>query len=218
MATKLLKNEIEYLIFNEIYQRFQEPKAKRKALSLIEAAITCIAKKGFESVTLEMVAREAAVTRPLIKHYFSDLEELKLFSIKYIRLLFQKLVVTEMGKVSEPDKMISVYIESCFVWIKNHRIHAMVWLAFLHRCAQSPKMRAVNTEAVRTGDERIKGLLALGKTSGFFKFDDLERTAKMIQVLITGAMMSSVSEDFEEPKNFILQVRTQCLDILGAKK
>jgi AcrR family transcriptional regulator len=215
MAKKVLKNELDFFLFSEIYQRFQEPRAKRKALNLLESTIQCLSRKGFDGITLEMIARESAVTRPLIKHYFDDLQELKVFSIKYIRLLFQTLAVDEMKKAKNPAEMLGAYIDSCFRWVSNHRSHSLVWLAFMHRCAHNSEMRQLNTEAVDTGNERIETLLELGKSQSVFHFDLANETAKMIQVLITGALITFVSENLKDPKAFAIETRNTCLQLAG---
>jgi AcrR family transcriptional regulator len=215
MNPKLLRNDIKYVVFDEIYQRFNEPKAKRKAHGLMENMIHCLARKGFDGVTLQMVARESGLTRPAIKYYFASLDELKVFSIKYVRLIFQKLAVDAMMRGANPQDMLSLYIDSCFVWIKNYKTHALVWLAFLHRCSQNAEMKALNTMAVLAGEERIQNLLQIGKEKGVFRFSNAASTAKSIQVLITGALVSFVSENIDEPESFQALVKTQCLMKVG---
>jgi AcrR family transcriptional regulator len=213
--SKLLKNSLDFTIFSEIYQKLHEPSAKRKALNLTEAAIICLSKKGFDGVTLEMIAREAAVTRPLIKHYFEDLEDLKTFSIKYIRVLFQTLVLEEMKKQTSPEKLLSVYVQACFDWVKTHRTHGLVWLAFMHRSAQNKKMRELNTVAVNTGNERIEQLIEAGRAKNIFRVTDVARAARMIQILITGALITLVSEEIPDSNELSKKTVKTALELAG---
>lgn len=215
---KLVRDELKYLIFSEIYLHLDEPKARRKAYTLLEASLKCFAKKGFDEVTLEMIAREAGVTRPLITHYFENAEELKMVAIKYVRLLFQKFVLEAMEKANEPDRKLSAYVSACFTWVENHRTHAAVWLAFMQRCTRQSKLRKLNTEAVRTGEKRIAALLGAGTQQEFFKCSDPETAARAIQVVITGGILSLITEDFDDPKQFPKFIERRCLSIAGATR
>jgi len=219
MADKRLRiydNELRQVIFAELYQRYSEPKAQRRAMTIMEAAIQCLSKQGFDGVTLEMIAREASVTRPLIRHYFSNLDELLQTSIKYIRLLFQKVAIDAMVKAKQPDEMLANYIDSCFFWLENFRTHALVWLAFMHRCGRSKKARELNTAAVRTGEDRIQALLEKGRQDGVFHFSDPVMAAKMVQSAITGGLLTYISEDLLDSRKYADEIRRLCFHVLQA--
>lgn len=214
---KITELDLQRIVFSEVYQRFSEPKAQRKAFDIMESAIKCIAKMGFDKVTLTMIARESGVTRPLLKYYFNNIDEILEFSIKYIRLLFQRKAVNSMTSVSNPKEMLLKYIDSCFKWINEDRSHAIVWLAFLHRAATSKKARELNTKAVIAGEERILSLIEFGQQLGEFQCNELEFNSKALQIMITGALISSLSENPRDTINYHQQVKVSCLRLLGAK-
>lgn len=212
---KVYEFELRQLIFAEIDLRYSEPKAQRKAWDIMEAAIKVLAANGFEGVTLEMIARKAGVTRPAIKHYFKNIDELLETTTRYVRLLFQKMAVEAMIKGKRPDEMIGNYIDACFLWVEEIRPHALTWLGFLLECSRTKSWREVNTAAVRTGEERLQALLDKGKEVGVFKFDDAVVSAKMVQSLITGAMITYAAENLDDPKKYAADVRSAALKILG---
>lgn len=218
MASKrLVRADTRYLLFSEVYNQLAEPKAKRKAFGFVEAAIVCLSKSGFEHVTIEMISREAGVSRTLLNHYFKDADEIREISIKYIRLLMQKVVVDGFAGKSEPREILAAYVDGCFYWTKTFPRHAQVWLTFLHRCAHTKAFRALNTQAVLVGEERIMALLEHGKSLGVFSFTDARERAKMIQTLICGALVSSETEEMEDLSSYVALVREQCLAIASAK-
>lgn len=217
MSSKLLKADLKYLVFSEIYTRLEEPKARRKAFMLLESAIQCFARKGFDGVTLEMIAREAGVTRPLLKHYFENLNDIELCVLKYIRLIFQKIAVDAMSKATEPKQMLSEYVKSCIYWVENYRTHSLVWLSFLHRCGRNPKHAELNTLAVKTGEERIATLLDEGKKQGVFQFENSQEVAVLIQLLITGTLIKLVSEEVGDTALLKKLLPAHCLQFAGAK-
>lgn len=213
-SVKPPREELRYLIFSEIYHRLGEPKFRRKAFSILEAAITCYAKNGFDHVTLEMVAREAGVTRPLIKHYFKNADDVRDHAMKYIRLLFQKIAIDAMVAQPDPVSMLEAYVRSCFRWLDSSRTHSQVWLSFLHTCSHSRKERLLNTEAVNTGTDRITSLLREGQKQKLFTCADPVAAARALQVMMTGGLISSVSED--APKNLADLTVEQCHTIAGS--
>lgn len=214
----MLKDEINYLIFGEIYFRFSDPGARRKAFAILEAAIVCLDRKGFGGVTLEMIAREAGITRPLIKHYFADLDDLCGTAVKYIRLRFQKMVVDEVSNQTTEVLKLVRYIDTCFEWIDKFRSHANVWLSFLSQCVRKPSLRKLNTTAVETGEERIVGLLRLGQKNNVFHFKSVEGTAKALQSLLTGALVTYSSEDLRDAKEYKKAILSHGLQLVGVKE
>lgn len=209
--------DVKYLLFSELYTRLEEPKSKRKAFGILEAAIGCYAKKGFDAVTMEMIARQAGVTRTLLLHYFEDGAEIRELSVKYIRLLFQKLAVEAMTGAKTPDEMLSKYIDACFYWTANFRSHSLVWLLFLHRCAGDHNLRDLNTLAVTTGADRIVAILEKGREYNIFDFSDARAVAKAIQTIITGALVVGASENLHDHTEFARTTREQCMRLAGVK-
>jgi|GEM_PF-2287765 len=214
---KLIQDDVRFLLFSEVYQRLEEPRARRKAFLLVDATIQCLSRKGFDGVTLEMISREAAVSRPLINHYFKDLEDLLDCAVKYIRLLFQRVVVEQTVKEKDEVQMLASYVRTCFAWIDGFRVHGEVWLSLLHRCSRGKKYRTLNTLAVQTGSQRITTMIQLGIDHGFMNCSEPAVRAKMIQTLITGAMVTYSTEEIEDPKRYVVDVISQCLAIVGAK-
>jgi len=211
-------DKLQYLLFSEIYHKFQESKNKRKAFSLLESAITCFSRRGFENVTLTMIAREAGVTRPLLRHYFEDYNDIQLISIKYIRLHFQKLALSHMEKAKTTSQSLELYVESCFYWTKNFKTHSKVWLAYLLLCVGSNRHKEINTIAVQTGEERLAALLEKGKSLGEFNFSESSQsTAKVIQTLITGALITVGCEEIPNPEAYLKLIQQECLKIVVSK-
>jgi AcrR family transcriptional regulator len=212
-----LRRELTFLIFTEVYQKFDDPKARRKAFSILEAAINCFARKGFDGTTQEMIAREAGVTRPLLRHYFEDPANLQEIAIKYIRLIFQKMAIDAMSSGKTADEMVLNYVNGCFEWIRNFRSHSTVWARFLSSCMSNKKFRALNTVAVAAGEERIQSLLEMGKSAGVFQFEDAAGAAKSLQVIISGALITAASEDLPDGQAFQKMIQKSVVHLLGIR-
>lgn len=216
MAKTLLKRkDLQYLIFGEIYQSYEDPKAKRKAFSIVEAAITCLSKHGLQNLTIAMVAREAGVARSLVHYYFASADEIQITSVKYVRFLFQKIAVDALAAERAPDKMLEAYVRACFYWIDNFRKHALVWLTYLHRCGSHATDRELNTRAAVVGEERIAALIEAGCAAGLFQCENSSDAAKALQTLICGGLVCYTTENLPDPRAFENLVVKNCLRIAG---
>lgn len=207
---KIIRDDVRYLLFINIYRRFQEPKTNRKAYAILESAIVCYAKKGWAKTTLEMIARESGVSRTLILHYFKDSKDLRDVTIQYVRLLLQKYVVDAISQKKNPAEMLETYIRTCFLWTEHMRSHALLWFSFLFACCNSPKDRKLNTEAVTVGCERLASIIAMGMSNGVFKVVDPLQTAQALQAFIAGGMISYASQDFSnDSRKAYLEMMTE---------
>lgn len=212
-SMRFAKVDYKYLLFSEIYTRFDEPKSVRKAFALLEAAIGCYSRKGFDSVTMQMIAREAGVSRTLLSHYFESANEVRDLSIRYIRLLFQKIAIQAIEKPEAIEEKLREYVRSCFYWSNNFRAHALVWLAFLHRCSSDTKLRALNTAAGAVGADRISGLIDAGRSQGIFFAVDSHAAAREIQAVVAGGLILAISENLPDEAAFAESIVERCLTI-----
>ena len=212
---RFAKVDPRYLLFAELYTDLDQPKSKRKAFLILEAAITCYARKGLSTATMDMIAREAGVSRTVVLHYFTDTKALRELSVKYIRLLFQKLAVEAIGEKTAIDDQLRAYVASCFYWTRNFKTHAVVWLDFLLQCAKDAKLRELNTLASDTGADRIAALLEAGCGAGVFKITDVHATAQAVQALIAGALVASRCQNLEDVDKYAGTLSEHCLRLAG---
>lgn len=206
---------MRYLIFTEIFQRFSEPKKNRRAFSILEVAIDCFDRKGFVNVTFVMVAREAGISRQALSRYFKNIEDVRQVSLKYIRILGQRMALDLIGNTEDPVRLLSAYVSVHFTWTKVYRSHARVWLGFLSSCAQRKTDRRLNTMAVVVGHERIVQLIEQGRKSGHFHCADVAQSAKIVQTLLTGWTMSLITEDLSNEEVYTQAIIDACLCVAG---
>ncbi len=218
VQAKIIKDDIRYLLFADIYTKYSEPKTRRKAFAILESAIATFDKKGFENVTLTMIARESGVTRQLLNHYFESLNELRALALKYIRVIGQRIVVNAIPTDAPADQMLKGYFEAHQFWARNYKVHLRVWLGFLNSCAKNKSDREMNIVSVAAGTNRLEELLKAGKASGIFTVPDAREAARLIQTLMLGWLVSSLTEDDGiNSSQLETSVVKECLRIAGAK-
>lgn len=174
-----------------------EPKlgrADRAMLSIIEGAIVCYAKAGIDGVTMDEIAKSSGVSRSLVIHYFKTQREVFNLAVKHIRLEFQRLAIRSIQVADTPIAKLEAYVDSTFQWIEKHPKHARVWLLHLYGCSVGVKERALNTELSDIGQTRIVALLEAVGTAGLER-SQLEWKAKLIQIIISGALLTALTEN-----------------------
>lgn len=188
----IIKDDLSYIAFTEIYQKeSSRTKGQPKAFLILEASIRLFARRGWEGVTLAAIAKEAGTSSPFVRHYFRDIEEIRAVAIKYIRVLLQERAVRALARESNPRHALAKYIEECFRWADESFTHARVWCSFLSSCVNNELDRQLNTAAVEAGHERILALVRSLSAAPA----EAEVIARSIQIIITGSLVSYLTED-----------------------
>ena len=204
---------------NDIFQ--DDPvlsKSQATKLRIIEGAIRCYIKYGIDHTTYQKIAKASKCSFALTKHYFPDPDELFEVVNKYIRSAFQRLAVAAIMSKSTTDEQLRAYIESTFVWTEKSPDHARVWIIFFFKCSISEKSRKTHSELTEMGHRRISALLKKGREEKYFHFESADEVAKHIQTLITGAIMTLLTENVEHPQAYKKSVLKLCLSLVQQEK
>lgn len=199
------------LLFPGQIQRSQKTK-----FHILEAAIESYVTVGIEKTTFDRLAVNAGVTRPLVMRYFPDRDELFKLVIQFIRENLQQMAIQAMAKQTSPTSILKAYVQSTFDWIEQFPKHAKVWLLFYYYCGIRSDLLKINSELVVAGHQRITLLIEAGKKQGTFKVKDASICAKNIQNLITGSLLSRLTEKDVSLLVTSDHVTKECLKILGA--
>lgn len=216
MAAISRQDPAKFILFSELYDRYSDVKRRRKAFLLIETAIQCFDKKGFEITTLKMIAREAAVTSPLFKHYFKDLNEIRETALKYIKVIAQKMVVDATQAAKTPQDILKAYLGAHFDWLIRHRSHVRVWHRFLSLSSVNRGDRSFNMMTVSTGEERILEMilkLAPKAQADAAEIAKLKNAASLIQVLLLGALVAALTDEEKNTPEFRASITESCLKL-----
>ena len=114
--------------------------------------------------------------------------------------------------------MLRAYVSSTFDWIRLYPFHARVWLLYLYHCSYVERDNDLNTQFVEIGRKRIEALLLLGIKQGLFNEVDVDPASKNIQTIITGALLTSVSERVPfSLAHYQKEIEQICLIIAGLR-
>ncbi|MGB0453397.1 MAG: hypothetical protein ACPGJV_06755 [Bacteriovoracaceae bacterium] len=99
------------------------------------------------------------------------------------------------------------YIKACWEWSEKYPDHIYTSFIFWRLTKTDRKKRTLNGQFVSIGSNRLEGIIDEGKKRKLFKCGSSKRVARLIQVIITGSLVSLSSE----PKKQNTQLKDFCL-------
>jgi AcrR family transcriptional regulator len=190
-------------------------KSQKTRIRIIEGAIKCFVKFGVDKASYQRIAKASGCSYALAKHYFPDRDQLFDATARYIRVRFQELAINALESQTNPAEQLKSYVTSTFDWVRLFPQHAQVWMLFFFVCGTQKSYRVLNTEVVKMGHERIIALLRKGKKEDGFKYDNENAAAKAVQLAITGAVVTLITEEAEDLAGLRRDVIRLCLTIVG---
>ena len=97
------------------------------------------------------------------------------------------------------------YINACFRWIEKKNVLASFMVLFYHHCTIDTKFKNMNTEFVNLGEKRISTFLNQKKLSS----SQASQKSKLIQITITGALLTLITENHSNSKKVSMQKRNR---------
>lgn len=215
---RFIRDDYRYVIFAELYDSSNSPQRNHRAQRIVESAIKVYARSGLMESSLNQIAIESGCSLSTLKNYFKSSNELRFFTLKYVRVLYQEYVIHEMSKGADPKEALEIYLDCCLRWPRYFIAHQKVWLSFLSFAAGDSKLREMNQEAVRVGFERLKDLIQKGVQHGQFnlKTRSADQCARVIHTLVTGVILSQATENSNFADDGYLDLKAFVFEIIGA--
>ncbi len=192
---------------------------QKRMLQIVEGAIQVFLKVGIEQATYAKIALASHVSRPLIQHYFPSKKQIIEASFKYLRSVYLSEVLdnlkTRTIDCKSAKEFLLEYISLNFEFLSTNKNAAYMHVGFLffHYSGVDSRIKAHNSYFVRQGTERIKGMLERGIADGSFHISSNEvwKIARMIQIVITGALLSCATEVEDNVTNIQRDVINTCM-------
>ena len=118
---------------------FQRKSSRQRRQELIEAGIVCLGKGGMSAFTIDLICRQAGVSRGLINHHFESKDDL-LVSI-YAHMT--DYLMRDSSGLS-PQTQISGFIESSFDKNSFKKSSLRAWLAIWGEVVTNPDLKALH--------------------------------------------------------------------------
>lgn len=170
-------------------------KGEDKILRILESAIDLYAAKGKDFTNFSTIAERSGVTRQLIQHYFASREEIFEKCVLLIRINMQKYAIETFKMYESPVDQFRQYVNSVYNWCSEFPDHMKVWVLFYYECSINNELRSLHSEMTLVGQRRIIEMIVKGKDQGLFGCTEIEKTAKIVQSIITGGVITISTEN-----------------------
>lgn len=184
------------------------PRETERRLKLLKAAFREVAERGFSDVTLEDIARRAAVSKGVPLYYFDSKESLlrELFAwlIDSIQLRMREAV----DAAGSPVEKIRALVALIFPSASKNRAFFRAYVDFCGLAARRESFREIH-ERFYTGCREIdRGIVEDGIARGLFPARDAGETASALRAIFDGLMLQWLSE--KDPEACFAAYRDRC--------
>jgi AcrR family transcriptional regulator len=177
---------------------FSPASLQNREVELLEAAIRVYVREGGEKFSFERVAAQAGVSRSLLSYYFKSHNEVFEKCVLYVRNRYQMLALDAVKKpLPTSASKLRKYLQAAFDWPRVSPYHAKFWFLLYLKASNDVEWRRKNQEWVKLGTARLSVLVEEGIQNGEWDCADPARAARQLQIFITGALVSFMTEDEE---------------------
>jgi AcrR family transcriptional regulator len=193
---------------------FKPRKGDLKKMEIIMAAIDCIASIGFEKTTYEAIAKKIGTRRAHVAYHFKDKNDIFEACIRYIMANYQQTSIKRIEAAKDGLEMLVNYAEAPFLWAEENPQQLSVMLLFYYLCTINEKYKELHASIRSGGVERIQYILT-NKLTKKIPVKEAAPMAKMIQNLVSGAIMDVTTTGNKTLKEARQQVKEQVLQVIS---
>lgn len=187
----------------------------RRRLAL--AAYDVIAEIGYDSVTLERVARRAAVSKGLLLYYFASKDQLLAAAMDHLVILIRRRIQQAISHTEDPIERLDAYLDAITWDAEEHRKFYRVYLDFLGRGLHQARLQE-STQAFVQGCETFERDIVLhGLAGGMFHIPgDPREAVQTVRTMIDGMSIRWALDDTDSFSAFRTRLRVAIYRYLGA--
>lgn len=190
--------------------RYKKSEEKRK--QILYAAFQALSELGYDSVTLQVIADYAKVSKGVVHYYFDNKEAVL---VELLKWLTAKIYEKECAAVEIEEtavKKLQAYIGSAFVSPEKNRTFYRVYLDFLAKASRNPVYREINSQFYDNCSTISRQIVLLGQQEGVFAANlSPEQTAPKIRAVIDGFLIQWLMMDQD---NLHASYREACLQTI----
>lgn len=135
---------------------------------ILDAAVRCIAERGYDAVRLRDVSRAAGVSIGLVQHYFDSRNELIDTAISYAS---GRMIATWNGDLRTSGSPEQQLREAILLLARRDDLwlRSAIWLEFARTAARHEHIRAAYVEVYSAWERQFSSILEAGIADGTFE-------------------------------------------------
>lgn len=185
-------------------------KGEKTKLRILEGAVVCIVKHGFEGASITELTEASGVNRTSINHYFQSKDALIDETFPFVMMGGRAFTNNFMNGRGDISDLIFRYAQATMAWFREYPLHGSFLYLCMQKATYDSKMKAKINDHFKKSHHRlqtlIKGRIPNGTTA------KEKAVAEQIHGVLVGLMLSSSNLDAK----MIPVYEKHCLDIISA--
>ena len=168
---------------------------------LMDTAIDCFARYGFQATSIDRIAKAAGVTKGALYYHFKDKEELLFEAVKSRVGQFERHVVTGLTPVADTRDALRQLAHVCFEHATKSNHRRLIVTLMVEALDTNPRLAAQFRDMMHRFREFLREIVRLGQKQGEFRADIDPAVAAEVYA---GAIMGAEIQYYQDPKGFDL--------------
>jgi AcrR family transcriptional regulator len=163
---------------------------------LLDVAIDCFARYGYQATSIDRIAREAGVTKGALYYHFRDKADLLIQAVNSRVGQWEKRVMEQVRSVTSPSDQLREVARVCLDHATKSNHRRMIVTLMVEALDTNVKLSQEFREMMRRFRHFLRKVVEAGQRSGEFRADiDAEVAAEVY----AGAVMGAEIQFYQEP-------------------
>jgi TetR/AcrR family acrAB operon transcriptional repressor len=164
---------------------------------LTDIAIDCFARYGYQSTSIDRIAKAAGLTKGAIYYYFKDKEDLLFAAVKNRVSQFEHRVAGDVTPIADPAAALRKLAEVCFDHATKSNHRRFIVTLMIEALDNNARLSAQFREMMQRFRAFLTGIIEIGQKRGTFRADVSAITAAGVYA---GAVMGAEIQYYQDPK------------------
>jgi AcrR family transcriptional regulator len=174
------------------------PQSKRFSpheIRLVRGTYEAMARVGTQELSLRGLARELAVSPPLLVYHFGSRENLLVETMHWALAGPVRRIRRQVDGITDPEEALSALMDAVFVSPKENRDFHLVYMDLVQYSIRHPSFIGL-TDLLRTHiNGSYAGVIRAGVEVGVFEVDDVDLAARQARAIVEGGFLQWLQED-----------------------
>jgi AcrR family transcriptional regulator len=178
------------------------PRADNGRQELMDIAIDCFARYGYQATSIDRIAKAAGLTKGAIYYHFKDKEDLLFEAVKTRVGQFERRVVGNLAPVRDAVAALRGVTQVCLDHATKSNHRRFIVTLMVEALDTNARLSAQFREMMQRFRAFLRGLIEVGQQHGVFRTDVSAITAAGVYA---GAVMGAEIQYYQDPESIDLE-------------
>ena len=167
----------------------------------MDVAIDCFARYGYQSTSIDRIAKAAGVTKGALYYHFKDKEEILFEAVKSRVGQFERRVSTNISAITDAARALGELARVCFDHATKSNHRRLIVTLMVESLDSNPRLAAQFRAMMQRFREFLRDIVRGGQQRGEFRADVNPDVAAEVYA---GAIMGAEIQYYQDPRGFDL--------------